>query len=98
MHSLANDSAQLPQSNAGQDTLHLDEFQVRVNHTVRPRCCNLVDAIAVHMVPKLDEITVQVIEVHPVLAVLTNNEEGGMMPDMPGLFIKAEGVECFGGG
>lgn len=84
-------------SNAGQYAFHLDQFQVRINYPGGACGRNFIDAVAVYVVPELDVITVEVIQIHPVLAVLAHNQKGSMVPHMPGLFVKTEGVEGVGG-
>lgn len=77
---------------------YLNQLEVGIDDLVRIRCCDFIDAVTFHVVPKLNVISVHEIEVHTVLAVLSYNHKGGVVPNMPGLFVKTEGVENFYGG
>lgn len=68
-------------------------MQVRINDFDGMGGGNLINSVPLHMVPKLDVVAVEEVQVHPVLLVLADNHKGGMMPYVPGLFVEGEGIE-----
>jgi hypothetical protein len=77
---------------------YLNQLKVGIDDLVRISGSDFIDAVAFHVVPKLDVITVHEIQVYTVLAVLSYNHKSGVVPYVPGLFVKTEGVENFYGG
>ena len=77
---------------------YLNQLKVGIDDLVRISGSDFIDAVAFHVVPKLNVISVHEVEVHTVLAVLSYNHKSGVVPYVPGLFVKTEGVENFYGG
>ena len=73
----------------------LYQFEIGIHYAGGISGRYFVNAIALYVVPKLNVKSIHVIQVDPILLVLTNNHKGGVVPDMPGFFVEGEGIELF---
>jgi hypothetical protein len=74
---------------AGENSLYLDQLEVGIDHPSAFCGRYLIDPVAVYVVPQLDVKPVHVVKIDPVLAVLSNNQKGGVVPNVPGFFVES---------
>lgn len=74
---------------ACKNSLHLDQFEVGIDHPSAFCGRYLVDAVAMHVVPQLDVKPVHVVKIDPVLAILSYNQKRGVVPNVPCFFIES---------